>query len=67
MKINVGKTDRTVRILVGIGLLAGFFFSGGSVRWIGLLGGIALITGIIGTCPLYSLTGITTNNEPKDT
>jgi hypothetical protein len=66
MKTNVGRTDRTIRILLGIGLFAFFFVSGGNVRWVGLLGLIALVTGIIGTCPLYSLIGTNTCDQLKD-
>lgn len=66
MKTNVGKTDRTIRILVGIGLLVFFFLSSGNMRWIGLLGLVALVTGIVGTCPLYSLIGTNTCDKPKD-
>ena len=58
MKTNVGTTDKTIRILLGIL----FFILGvfGSRLWI-ILGLIALITGLIGYCPLYKLLGISTN------
>lgn len=66
MRTNVGKTDRTVRILLGAGMLVVFFWAGGDLRWLGLLGLIALLTGIIGTCPIYSLLGTNTCEQKKD-
>ncbi|PCI48265.1 MAG: hypothetical protein COB49_06175 [Alphaproteobacteria bacterium] len=56
MKINVGKLDKILRIVVGIALvasaLAGYFVPWG---WIGI---IPLVTGLIGWCPAYSIFGI---------
>ena len=58
MKTNVGTNDKTIRIVIGIL----FIFLGvfGSRLWI-ILGLFALITGLIGYCPLYALLGISTN------
>jgi hypothetical protein len=60
---NVGPTDRTIRIVVGLVLLA-FLFFGPQTPW-GLLGLIPLATGLFRTCPVYSLLGISTNPEGK--
>jgi hypothetical protein len=59
-KTNVGNVDRIIRVLAGIVLLGAFFiFPGHGYRWIyALLGVIALATGIMSTCPLYSILGI---------
>lgn len=58
---NIGTTDRIIRIVVGIALLAGFFLNPeASLRWLYLLGIIPLLTGLMRTCPLYSLLGINT-------
>ena len=60
---NVGTIDRIVRIIVGIALLAGFALNmvAAPLSWLVALAGIiALVTGIIGTCPAYSLMGIST-------
>lgn len=57
MKHNVGSADRAVRIVIGLVLLAAIFFVEGSVRWLGLIGVVPLLTGIVGSCPLYSLFG----------
>lgn len=54
---NEGTLDRTVRVLLGLGLLY-LAFSGRAV-W-GYLGIVPLLTGALGTCPLYSLFGFST-------
>ena len=57
MKKNVGKTDKTIRIILGVLIgAAGIYFS----TWWGLIGLIPLLTGIFGTCGLYSLFGVST-------
>jgi len=60
MKPNVGKTDKWIRIILGIAVLSLLYFLEGNLRWLGLIGLIPLITGIINFCPLYALFGITT-------
>lgn len=63
MTSNIGIIDRVVRIVVGILLIAyaipiGFAPSGWN--WIGWIGVIPLVTGVFGSCPLYSVLGIST-------
>lgn len=60
MKQNVGSIDRFVRIAIGIMLLALILVLEGNVRWWGLVGLVPLLTGIFGTCPLYSMFGMST-------
>ncbi|WP_417245492.1 DUF2892 domain-containing protein [Celeribacter sp.] len=61
MKKNVGNLDRILRIVVGLALLLGFFLSSGaSLRWLYLIGIIPLVTGLMSSCPLYSIFGINT-------
>jgi uncharacterized membrane protein HdeD (DUF308 family) len=57
---NTGKIDRIIRIIVGV-LLIGNVFTGlqTPIGWIGV---ILLVTGIFGTCPVYSLLGINTKS-----
>ncbi|NWF68380.1 MAG: DUF2892 domain-containing protein [Chloroflexi bacterium] len=56
-KNNVGNVDRVVRIVLGLAIIAaGFYFQ----SWLGLLAIIPLGTALLGTCPLYSLFGIST-------
>jgi hypothetical protein len=58
MTRNEGTVDRTVRIVLGLALLALVFV--GPKTWLGLVGLIPLVTGIAGFCPLYRLVGIRT-------
>lgn len=55
-KKNVGNTDRAVRIILGIGLIA-LVFVGPQTVW-GWVGVIPLLTAFVGSCPLYSLLGV---------
>lgn len=63
MSRNVGGLDRFVRVVLGLVLIAyaipiGFPYTGwNAVGWIGV---IPLVTAFIGSCPLYSLIGIST-------
>jgi hypothetical protein len=52
---NVGSLDRIARIAVGIGLLS-LTVVGPHTPW-GYLGVVPLLTGLMGSCPLYSLLG----------
>jgi Protein of unknown function (DUF2892) len=60
--INESSLDRLVRIVVGVGLLAWFFFDQGAGAWhyAKLIGIVPLVTGLIGNCPVYSVLGIST-------
>jgi hypothetical protein len=60
MVANVGGIDRTLRIVVGIVLIAMFFVLEGPARSVGLLGLVALVTGLVSFCPLYTVLGINT-------
>lgn len=60
-KTNVGGIDRALRIVVGLALLAGFFLNAdASMRWLYLIGIVPLATGLMSTCPLYSIFGLST-------
>ena len=64
MKLNEGRTDRIIRIVLGIVLLVlGIaVIATGWLEWIVVaLGAILLITGIVGFCPLYALLKLNTN------
>lgn len=58
MTRNEGIADRSVRIVLGLVLLALVF--AGPRTWLGLVGLIPLVTGIVGVCPLYRLIGVRT-------
>jgi hypothetical protein len=57
-KVNVGSTDRVVRIVIGLALIA-LVFVGPRTAW-GWIGLIPLATGLLRTCPAYSLLGVST-------
>ena len=60
-KTNEGTADRAVRIIAGVVLLALFFlYPDASWRYWTLIGIVPLLTGLVGTCPLYSILGIST-------
>lgn len=63
MKTNEGMVDRGIRVILGIALIAfaipvGFPESGWN--WIGWIGIVPLLTGLIGWCPIYSAMGVST-------
>lgn len=55
---NEHTIDRGIRIVLGLGLLSLIFV--GPKTLIGLVGLVPLLTGIVGSCPLYTLLGIRT-------
>jgi hypothetical protein len=64
MKINESGVDRIIRVIVGIALLALYFtniVTGGLGIVFIVLGAVALLTGVVGFCPLYTLLKISTN------
>lgn len=63
MTKNVGPIDRTLRIILGLVLLAYALKLGvpdTGWNWVGWIGVIPLLTALVGTCPLYSLIGVST-------
>jgi hypothetical protein len=57
MSNNTGKTDRSIRVILGlIIVILGFYFQ----SWWGLIGLLPLLTAAIGWCPAYSIFGIST-------
>jgi len=60
-KTNEGTADRLLRIVAGIVLLS-LTVVGPKTGW-GFVGLIPLVTGLAGTCPLYSVFGLST--RPK--
>ena len=67
MKTNIGVIDRTLRIVIGLLLIAWAIpigFPPMDYNWIGWVGLIPLLTAIVGFCPLYGLLNMTTNGRP---
>ena len=59
---NEHNLERAVRVLLGLVLLS-LVFVGPKTLW-GLLGAVPLVTGLVGSCPLYTLLGISTCPMP---
>jgi len=53
---NESGIERILRVLLGVVLL-GLYFAGPKTAW-GLLGVIPLATGLVGSCPLWTVFGI---------
>ena len=53
---NVGSADRIIRVLLGVALIV-LVFVGPQTPW-GWVGVVPLVTGLLGTCPLYAMIGI---------
>jgi hypothetical protein len=64
MRTNEGFLDRTMRVLVGVGLLS-LLAMGPVPGWglAGLVGLVPLVTGLTGYCPLYVPLGIDTRGR----
>ena len=60
MNLNVGNTDKVIRIIVGVCILSLLFLLKGDARLLGLIGIVPLATGLVGYCPLYSMLGLNT-------
>lgn len=62
LKTNVGPADRILRVIIGIALLVWFLVDQGSGFWhyAKLIGIVPLLTAAMGTCPLYSIVGLST-------
>ena len=57
-QLNIGNLDRTLRILLGLVLIA-LAVSGTIGAW-GYVGVVLVLTGAVALCPLYKLLGIST-------
>ena len=59
---NAGSIDRGLRVIIGLALVAWAVFGGPVWAWIGV---VPLLTGAIGSCPAYSIFGISTCSLKK--
>lgn len=55
---NEGTIDRALRVVLGLGLLA--LTVVGPQTWWGLVGIVPLATGLLGSCPIYTMLGMST-------
>lgn len=66
MKINESGMDRILRVVAGIILIALYLagvVTGGLGIVLLIVGAVALLTGVVGFCPLYALLKIKTNKS----
>lgn len=63
MKKNLGTLDRTLRIILGLGLIVWGVMTH---NWLGAIGVIPLLTAIIGFCPAYCPLSINTVGKSGD-
>lgn len=55
---NEHKVERALRVIAGLAILS-LYFIGPRSPW-ALLGIVPLATGLLGSCPLYTLFGVST-------
>ncbi len=61
MKQNVGNIERILRVCAGVILIAiAVFATDLTYSWVGWIGVVPLLTGLLGRCPVYSIFGINT-------
>lgn len=60
MTANIGTTDKILRIILGLIIIAlGIVYS----SWWGLIGVVPILTALINYCPAYSLINFSTNKK----
>ncbi|MGD8317499.1 MAG: DUF2892 domain-containing protein [Myxococcales bacterium] len=57
---NEHVIDRIIRVVIGVGLLS-LVWIGPQTAW-GWVGLVPLVTGLIGSCPVYRLFGVSTRS-----
>ena len=60
MQANVGTIDRVLRVVAGAALIAVALLVTHPYAWLGWIGAIPILTGILGFCPAYRLIGLST-------
>jgi hypothetical protein len=68
MKKNMGSTDKIIRLIVAV-IIVALHFSGTITGTLGVvllvLGAVFLVTSFISFCPLYTIVGINTCSTKK--
>ncbi len=63
MAMNVGTIDRIARVILGLALIAfalGYIMPGTGWNSFGWIGIVPILTAVFGTCPAYSIIGVST-------
>ncbi|MET0051310.1 MAG: DUF2892 domain-containing protein [Candidatus Thiodiazotropha sp.] len=63
MTQNVGGIERFIRIIAGLAILAWGFLLSNPINWLGAIGLVPLLTGLISYCPMWSIFGINTKKS----
>ncbi|MCC7184806.1 MAG: DUF2892 domain-containing protein [Acidobacteria bacterium] len=58
LKVNEHPVERVARVALGVGLIA--MAAMGTIGVWGYIGVVPLLTGAVGSCPLYTLFGLST-------
>ena len=58
MQCNIGKTERVIRVIAGLGIVS-LAFVGPASPW-AFLGLVPVATGLLGWCPPFAILGINT-------
>ena len=59
---NVGKIDKSIRLIIALVIFGLFFVLEGNLRYLALIGLIPLVTAFISWCPVYKILGLNTCN-----
>ena len=63
MKSNVGKTDKIIRVIVGLAIIGiGIYCR----SWWGVIGAVPILTASLGWCPAYLPFGLSTCGEKPE-
>lgn len=64
---NVGTADRVIRVLLGLALIGFALYGPAETPWksLGWIGILPIFTALFGTCPLYSLLGMSSTPANK--
>ena len=60
MQINVGGTDKFLRIVAGLAIIGWGVVTN---NWLGAIGIVPLATALINFCPVYTLLGFDTSKK----
>ena len=61
MKLNVGGVDKTLRVILGVVLIAATVM--GALPVWGYIGVVPLVTGLVNFCPLYTVLGFSSRKS----